>query len=903
MYWHVWFYALLLCRFWELIPSCNIQEYPVARQLGDIMIGGIFPIHEKFSFQPTDDDAFICTGLDVPRMVEALAMIYTIEQINNSTLLPGITLGYEIYDSCSDAMKAIQATTRLIPELVSINNLTDCNHTIVAPTVKAVVGEIYSENSIAISRILSFHSVPQLSPASSTPLLSDKIKFPSFLRTIPNDEHQTKAIAKLLQEFRWNWVGIISSDDDYGRSVVEYLNIYFKNEQICTSFSKVIPSNMKHPSMEAEITNTITALKTSSANVIVVFIKGPIVHKLFTECLKYNISRTWIAGDIWVNSQEVFSMDNIDKLGTIIGLNFKEVRMPGFVDYSKNLQPPLNNAFNLFLEEYKELRVSCTKEYMEYLECIQSSSKDCIFSDSLKHKSPLACRAENVSLVNDDYLVENSEWSIIYSTFLAVTAIAQALDNIMCKNGKCEKDFNLSQHQLLRELKAQKYTFNGEVLYFNEFGDTLTGYNLIYWQTTNGSTKFVNVGKFDILDGKILLNRSILNWHTKEKTVPFSNCSKSCAPGYFKKHSFITCCYDCIECAEGYYTPEADLDKCLKCPVSQWSYNTSFQCNNRTIEYFYWNDPFAHSLLTFASLGSLLVLITETLFIKYSDTPAVKAAGGNYTYLLGISLLVSLVSIVLFIGQPTNIICKIRQPLYGISFTLCVSCILVKSLRIILAFESYKSGKPTPALTYQPVVLIAVLTGLQFCLCMVWIILKEPFVIEIYKIPELIIMQCDEGSYAAFGIMLGYIGFLALACFILAYRGRKLPDKYNEAKSITFSMLIYMFVWIIFIPVYMNTTGMYLSSVQAVAVLASNYGVISCHLLPTSYIILFKRKSNNTARYLQSIHAFCRAQLSITSHVPDSAIIPTVFIAGTKANKFAQTIQGWSVRKRRCNSL
>ncbi|XP_075453822.1 G-protein coupled receptor family C group 6 member A-like isoform X2 [Ascaphus truei] len=332
-------YVLASCFLWRLVPSCDIHEQAIARLPGDIMIGGIFPIHKGVFnlLERTNADDFICTGLDLRHMIKALSMIYAIENINNSTLLPGITLGYEMYDSCSDPLKAIQATLRLIPESVTIKNVTECNQTEVIPAVKAVVGEQYSEMSISMSRILSIHFIPQISPASSAATLSDKVRFPSFLRTVPSDTHQTKAIAKLIRTLGWNWVGVITSDDDYGRSALHYLNIFLREEGICTAFSQIISTYVDHPSLPGEISNITNELVNCSANVVVVFVKAPIVIKLFKESIRRNISRTWIASDIWSNSNSVSRMENIEKVGTILGLNFKLGHVPGFAEFLKNL--------------------------------------------------------------------------------------------------------------------------------------------------------------------------------------------------------------------------------------------------------------------------------------------------------------------------------------------------------------------------------------------------------------------------------------------------------------------------------------------------------------------------------------------------------------------------------------
>ncbi|XP_063297856.1 G-protein coupled receptor family C group 6 member A-like [Pelobates fuscus] len=850
-------YILSTSFFWTYVLSCDIRELPAARLPGDIMIGGIFPIHEGvanlLNHSYTDD--FICTRIGIERMIEALAMIYTIEKINNLTLLPGITLGYEIYDSCADVLKATQATMRLISETANINS--SCSNTEIIPTVKAVIGEVFSEMSIAVSRILSIHFIPQISPASTASVLSDKVKFPSFLRTVPSDTHQTQAIAKLIKAFDWDWVGIISSDDDYGHSALSFLNTCLKEEHICIAFSKSIPSYVDHPSLPNYLDDILNEISTCSANVVVVFAKGPIVRKLFEKAIRRKIFRTWIAGDIWINSREVSSVENIEKVGTILGFNAKVGQIQGFTEYLENLQPPDHGVSNTFLEEYKDIRFGCTEEYRKYLECMNSSSVNCSYYHPEMQKSPLACSVDNVSTANDDYLVRNAEWSTVYSTALAVTAIAQALENIVCKNVTCEKNLEVSPHELLTELKNITFYYNGEPFKFDQSGNINSGYDLMHWHTKNSSTQYRIIGKYDIQNSTIDIKKHLILWHTGDNMEPFSNCSKPCSPGYSKKHSLISCCYECVLCTEGYYTPAVDMNECLKCPPNKWSNNGSSHCNERKIEYFDWENTFAVTLMTFALFGSLLVLIAALLFIKYKDTPAVRAAGGNYSYLMIISLLFSLASIWLFIGEPSNAICQFRQPLYGISFTLCVSCILIKSLRIILAFEFANKLVNITKLTYKPIVIITVLSGLQICNCILWLALKRPFYKQMYTIPHLIVLQCDEGSYIPFGIMLGYIACLALTCFILAYKGRKLPEKYNEARSIAFSMFIYMFVWIIFIPVYMNTSGMYLSAVQIVAILASVYGVISCHLLPACYIILFKRKSNTREHYLESIRKFC----------------------------------------------
>ncbi|XP_068089239.1 G-protein coupled receptor family C group 6 member A-like [Hyperolius riggenbachi] len=863
-----------------LVDSCYSREHAVAHRPGDIMLGGIFPIHDGVYnlLQRPHVDGFTCTGLQLRSMVDAFSMIYTIEKINNSTLLQGIQLGYEIHDSCSHSLKAIQAATRLIPEISSINS-SQCNSSEFMTTVKAVIGEVFSENSITIGRMLSSYFIPQLSGASSADILSDEMRFPSFLRTIPRDFYQTQAIVELIKTFGWNWVGIIASDDDYGRSALDSLSNLFKTNGICMAFSRVVPSNVQQPFLQESLNDAINDLETSTAEVVIAFARGPIVANLFKKAIQQDISRTWIASDGWVVSNLVASTEGIEKVGTVFGFTFENGLVPGFQDYLKNLYPSSNGTTNEFLDEYKTLRFGCSEEYLEYLNCLNSSSANCSVPDRVNYKSPLACKVKDAAYENDDFLVQNTENGTVHSTSLAVTAVAQALKSIVCQNGTCDKHLQVSPRELLTELKKGTYVYNGKTFQFNSFGEVLSGYKLINWQKKKHSIEYVIVGKYDTIQQTVIANQSLIFWNNINNSVPFSNCSATCKPGYFMKHSFISCCYECIPCANNTFSSSPDMTQCQTSSLHQWSYSGSSRCENRTVDYFAWNNAFAITLETLSSLAMLLVLLTVGLFIKYSHTPPVKAAGGPYAYLFMFSLLVSLASTGVFIGQPSDTLCKIRQPLYGISFTMAVSCILIKSIRILLAFESATKGRKLEKLTYQPVLLVIILTGIQVCICVVWHVVKGPAFTEIYTIPERIIQQCDEGSYVALGIMLGYMGLLALICFILAYKGRKLPERYNEARCITFSMLVYMFVWILFIPIYINvTSGIYLSAVQVVSILSSVYAVISCHLLPVCYMVLFKRDSCTRERYLASVFRFYRTKTrgrSVIQKTPNQQEAPS----------------------------
>ncbi|KAA0714815.1 Extracellular calcium-sensing receptor [Triplophysa tibetana] len=817
-------------------------KYPLLSKDGDINIGALFSIHSietLSSFEFTErPQPLSCTSVNLRDFRMAQIMIFAIEEINKlETLLPNVSIGYRIYDTCGSRLTSMNSTMALMSGL-DLEVRDKCNGQAPIP-VHAIIGESESSATVILSRTTGPFKIPVISHSATCECLSNRKEYPSFFRTIASDYHQSRALAYIVKHFGWSWVGAVNTDNDYGNNGMAIFLNTAQEEGICVEYS------VKFYRTEPEkLQKAVDIIKQSTAKVIVAFLTSFEMSILLEQLNIQNITGLQMIGvEAWITAEKLITPNSFRVLGGSLGFAVRKIYIEGFSDYVVR-KVNIDGFADYVLKAFWDTAFPCSKRYMN------------------GSQYEVHCSRYQHLLVYKNYNEDVPEQRYPSNIYKAVYAVAYALHSLLkCKKQEgCEKNLTMppeqvkQARQVIGALKEINFTVKfGDRVWFDHTGSTIAQYEVVNWQQDkNGSIQFTAVGYYDASlppDQRFVLNTENIIWAGGQLKKPRSVCSESCPPGTRKavQKGRPVCCYDCIPCADGEISNETDSNNCMQCPGEYWSNAEKNKCVLKTVEFLSFTEVMGIVLVFFSLLGLGITVLVTVLFYSKKNTPIVKANNSELSFLLLFSVTLCFLCSLTFIGRPTEWSCMLRHTAFGITFVLCISCVLGKTIVVLMAFKATLPGSNVMK-WFGPVqqrLSVLAFTLIQVLVCVLWLTISPPFPyknMKYYK--EKIILECSLGSTVGFWAVLGYIGLLALLCFILAFLARTLPDNFNEAKFITFSMLIFCAVWITFIPAYVSSPGKFTVAVEIFAILASSFGLLFCIFAPKCYIILFKPEQN-----------------------------------------------------------
>ncbi|XP_023126642.3 taste receptor type 1 member 2-like [Amphiprion ocellaris] len=776
---------------------------------GDYLIGGIFNIHQV-NGTPIHNrpEAIDCSSHDfvLSNYRRFQLMRFAVDQINNSTnLLPKVSLGYEVFDHCSDT-QSFQG----ILNFISVNNE-------IQPwgephkkrsTVIGAIGAFQSTQTRTVAPLFMMDLIPLVSYGAASSIFSRKQNFPSFLRTVRPNQDVIDVVVHIVKHFKWRWVAFLYIDDDYGKDVVDMFIKKIKDTEICLPYTKGLDDNTDY----SKIFRQIEAMK---INVIIVFAVEWIAEDLINAAIRSNVTdKVWIAGDAWSLNERLPKKKGIKSIGTVIGVSEQIIPVPGFSDFIYSLKT--------------QTRCKNTEQKMV---CGQICN----------------CSAEEILA---------AEQSFSFTVYSAVYSIAHALHKaLQCGADGCNGNITVNPTMVLAELKKSNFPLLNQSIRFNEDGDPMFGsYNVVFW---NDSGDVQKIGFYNFPPSfTFFINSTKIQWHTNG-TVPISVCSPECPAGYVRKQEGShKCCFSCIICPNGtYINSTEDPYSCISCKDTEWSAEGSTSCNQRLVEFIPFTDSGA--ILIMLGAGALvgLTLAVSVLFAVNYNTPVVRSAGGPMCFLILGCLSLCSISVFFYFGQPSVSSCVLRFLPFFLFYTVCLACFVVRSFQIVCIFKIAAKIPKLHSWWIKYHIQWLVITAAFVTQALVFVIgyssgPPKPYNETVWY-PREIILSCDNSLLKNYGPLI-VLSSLCSLCFIFSYMGKDLPKNYNEAKSITFCLLLLILTWIIFATVYVLYRGKYIHTINALAVLSSLYFFLLWYFLPKCYIIIFQ-PHKNTQQYFQGL--------------------------------------------------
>nr|XP_028560353.1 vomeronasal type-2 receptor 26-like [Podarcis muralis] len=842
--------------------KCRIQypHYPLHKyhQLGDLIIGGIASyggfIAYSIEFTEEPPSPPLEDLIVLPKNYQnILALAFAVMEINeNPHILPNITLGFCIYDNYYYAKWTYISTMLLTYTLERFFPNYNCD---LQNKLTAVIGGLDSQTSLDMATILDVYKVPQLT-YSPAPVIRDKHPGLSFYQMVPKEELQYEGILSLLLCFRWFWIGVVVMDTDDGERFVQTVLPMFPQKGVCFAFIERVPTT----AFISDIASMVNRGKeinfkvmNSKANVILAY--GESFSLSYFRWLPYLSDIEHLTkkpkGKIWITTAQMeltsFSYQrnwDTDKFHDVIAFSYQFKDLTGFHQFAEG-RNPYSISGDGFIKDFWK------------------NAFDCVFPNTNQGETEgNICTGKEKLKDLPFFYFEMRMTGHSYSVYNAVYAVAhalQAMSSTMLKHRpmldgvglKLQNQQFWKLHHILRCISFNNSA--GDKISLDENGKLAAGFDIINYILLPNQSK-VKIGKVDPqapLDKMLTINEDAITWHYWfNQTRPLSLCSETCHPGSRKKvkEGKPFCCYDCFPCPEGKISNEKDMNDCFKCPDEHYATPQKDACVPKKVSFLSYEEPLGISLACFSLSSSMMTALVLGTFIKHHNTPIVKANNRDLTYTLLISLLLCFLCAFLFIGKPWKVTCLLRQTAFGIIFSVAVSCVLAKTITVVLAFMATKPGSRGRKWLGKRLANFIVLSCslIQAGICTLWLATSSPFPdVDMHSLTSEIVLECNEGSVTMFYSVLGYMGFLAIVSFTVAFLARKLPDSFNEAKFITFSMLVFCSVWISFVPSYLSTKGKYMVSVEIFCILSSSAGLLGCIFLPKCYLIVLMPELNN----------------------------------------------------------
>ncbi|XP_059211985.1 metabotropic glutamate receptor 1 isoform X2 [Centropristis striata] len=816
----------------------------VARMDGDVIIGALFSVHHQPSAEKVAERK--CGDVREQYGIQRVeAMFHTLDRINaDPDLLPNISLGCEIRDSCWHSSVALEQSIEFIRDsLISIRDDKDGSKWCIDGTpshqpppskkpIAGVIGPGSSSVAIQVQNLLQLFNIPQIAYSATSIDLSDKTLFKYFLRVVPSDTLQARAILDIVKRYNWTYVSAVHTEGNYGESGMEAFKELASQEGLCIAHSDKIYSNAGEKHFDRLLRKLRERLP--KARVVVCFCEGMTVRGLLMAMRRLGVFGEFllIGSDGWADRYEVVEGFEQEAEGGIT-MKLQSAVVNTFDDYYLKLRLD-SNTRNPWFSEFWQYRFQCRlpghpQENKNY-------KKVCTGNESL----------------HENY-VQDSKMGFVINAIYAMAHGLHDMHQELCPGqpGLCEAMDPIDGSKLLDYLLKTSFRgVSGEEIYFDQNGDTPGRYDIMNLQGVgDGRYDYSNVGSWhegilSIDDYKLWMNSS---------DMVRSVCSDPCSKGQIKviRKGEVSCCWICTTCKDNEYVQ--DEFTCKACELGWWPDDDLEGCQPLPLKYLDWADVESMVAVAFSCVGILITSFVTFVFIQYRDTPVVKSSSRELCYIILAGIFMGYICPFTLIARPTVASCYLQRLLVGLSSAMCYSALVTKTNRIarILAGSKKKicTRKPRFMSAWAQVVIAFMLISVQLTLEITLIILEPPEPIKSYPSIREVYLICNTSNVGMVA-PLGYNGLLIMSCTYYAFKTRNVPANFNEAKYIAFTMYTTCIIWLAFVPIYFGSNYKIITTSFSVSL--SVTVALGCMFTPKMYIIIAKPERNVRSAFTTS---------------------------------------------------
>ena len=755
---------------------------------------------EAFHVRHSEDKLFELIGLlpvdwkkiEPERVVWAEAFHYYISQINEMYC---DIFQYKLHDIPlkDQSFELTNITLDIVLDKSHYNQTLKCRDTKHESKPIGVLGPLSGEQTKYISHIFQYEEIPIITFSEVCHTLNDKITHPGVLKTVPTDRKEVEVIVALLEKFHWTFVSVVYQDTSHGKSGYEEL----RKRRICLSNEILIYEDLSN------INTTFKSLsKGEKSKVYILFGSNKMKRAVLEEAVRVGMrKRIWILPDTFYRDPWYTEVSR--EIRAYLLFIFPTAgRDPEFEKYFLNLNHS-TSKHNLWVRNFLQ-----TKDQHAEVK-LEKFKNEFDFSSVGFVRN--AIRAYATYWLNQAHLYKE-----------------RYPHNVCLK-----KIHNVSYIPSLKKVKFPG--LNSEDIEFDENGDVKDYFYNIYitfpkrkrqrkQKNRNDENNWRNKHKnkqnrhkpyyLHERSKKKFSTETVFgaDWSSKKKSFMnfdkkrfeglrvkdlFSKCnSKPCDSGKTNISFNLKkpCCWTCIPCPENQIKLSFGNFKCHECPPDTVPNKDRTQCIRRMNLDIKYNDYVGIIILSTSTVSIVINLIILIIFILKRHTPLVRSSAFKLSLIQLICHLLFFIASFFRMGKFTNRTCIILPSVYFFLNTIIIAITITKVSRLIIIFKTkwrFTRAEITKLKRIElAFILICAIVNITIYITL-HLIFKPEVSHVIIKTEELYVTfhMCNNTS-TIFVANILYLLFLEIICGIQCFRGRNIPEQYNEAKYICFATFL-----------------------------------------------------------------------------------------------------------------